>query len=349
MAVIAIIGAGLAGLAAACELSAAGHRVTLFEKSRGVGGRAATRRVEGVRFDHGLQYVKSPTAAIADLLQASGGAIDIGRPVWIFDQAGHVQPGDPELNAEPKWTWPDGVTALAKYLAQGLDVRFEATVTAIRTMAEGGYGIDLAGAERPIAAEAVLLTAPAAQSAAILRAGDLPNRRLTELTTALDGVMYRRCISLTMAFANRPQVPWYALVNIDRGHAISWLACEHDKPGRAAESLGLMTAQMADSWSVANWESMVRGQFAPDSLPEPAQNVPALIEALSGQSLGAPLWVNVQRWRYALPDNGLDADALNAAGDGIYLAGDMAAGQGRAHLAIESGWHTARLMIEHLR
>lgn len=41
---IAIVGAGIAVLACARVLADAGHRVTVYEKSRGVGGRMSTRR-----------------------------------------------------------------------------------------------------------------------------------------------------------------------------------------------------------------------------------------------------------------------------------------------------------------
>ncbi|NBY26365.1 MAG: FAD-dependent oxidoreductase, partial [Betaproteobacteria bacterium] len=40
---LAVIGAGMAGIACARTLVQAGHTVQLFEKSRGVGGRMATR------------------------------------------------------------------------------------------------------------------------------------------------------------------------------------------------------------------------------------------------------------------------------------------------------------------
>ena len=49
---IAIIGAGLAGLSAARALTAAGHTPVVFEKSRGLGGRLATRRTEFGPIDH---------------------------------------------------------------------------------------------------------------------------------------------------------------------------------------------------------------------------------------------------------------------------------------------------------
>jgi renalase len=53
---IAIIGAGMAGLSAATHLVENGHSVTVFEKSRGIGGRMSTRREGDFEFDHGAQY-----------------------------------------------------------------------------------------------------------------------------------------------------------------------------------------------------------------------------------------------------------------------------------------------------
>ena len=54
---VAVIGAGISGLVCARLLVEQGMEVTVFEKSRGVGGRMATRRTpEGCHFDHGAQY-----------------------------------------------------------------------------------------------------------------------------------------------------------------------------------------------------------------------------------------------------------------------------------------------------
>ena len=44
---VAVVGAGIAGLAAARRLAAAGVEVTVFDKARRPGGRLATRRAEG--------------------------------------------------------------------------------------------------------------------------------------------------------------------------------------------------------------------------------------------------------------------------------------------------------------
>jgi renalase len=72
-----------------------------------------------------------------------------------------------------------------------------------------------------------------------------------------------------------------------------------------------------------------------------------MVRALAGD-LGAPLWANVQRWRYALPDSGCDGGTLNGSGSGLYFAGDFVAGLGRLHLALASGREVAARMLDEL-
>ena len=53
---VAIIGAGIAGLSCAQELQGHGFSVTIFDKSKGVGGRMSHRYFGDWEADHGAQY-----------------------------------------------------------------------------------------------------------------------------------------------------------------------------------------------------------------------------------------------------------------------------------------------------
>ena len=65
---IAIIGAGITGVTVA-NLLQKKYNLTVFEKSRGVGGRIATRRAEPYQFNHGAQYFKIENKEFKDFLQ----------------------------------------------------------------------------------------------------------------------------------------------------------------------------------------------------------------------------------------------------------------------------------------
>lgn len=65
---IAIIGAGISGLTVAKELAKL-NEIVVFDKSRGIGGRMATRRVDGYHFDHGAQFFTAKSEEFKELCQ----------------------------------------------------------------------------------------------------------------------------------------------------------------------------------------------------------------------------------------------------------------------------------------
>lgn len=58
---IAVVGAGLGGLAAACTLAARGRKVVLFDKNSWLGGKAAPLEQDGFRFDMGPTILTVPS------------------------------------------------------------------------------------------------------------------------------------------------------------------------------------------------------------------------------------------------------------------------------------------------
>ena len=90
---VAVVGAGMAGVVCARTLVQAGHRVTLLEKSRGLGGRMSTRHTEFGGFDHGSQYFTVRDARFETALRSN--ATSVVRPwsastVRVLDEFGHA-------------------------------------------------------------------------------------------------------------------------------------------------------------------------------------------------------------------------------------------------------------------
>jgi hypothetical protein len=334
---LAIIGGGMAGLAAAHKLrhEQPAIQTVIYEKSRGMGGRAATRHAHGAVFDHGAQYIKAPTPALERLLNdtlAHETLVTIDAPVWTFDSANTITQGDKKQNSDGQWTYSDGITRLAKELARDIDVR---TGTRIGRIAQAARSFVLFDTEGNTvgAADAVLLTPPAPQTADLIQGSALPAAAQHTMLAQLADIRYRRCLTLTLGYdAVLGERPWYALVNTDKQHPISWLAYEHRKPHRPMTNQHVVIAQMAPQWSVDHWD---------DELPALQNQITALLSNVLDEDLRTPRWSDRQGWRYSQPDTGADFDQLNNALPGVFFAGDYTAGQGRVHLAIEQGWKVA--------
>ena len=69
---VAVIGGGWAGCAAACELAATGHRVTLFEAARTLGGRARRIEAGGRALDNGQHILLGAYLDTLRLMQLVG-------------------------------------------------------------------------------------------------------------------------------------------------------------------------------------------------------------------------------------------------------------------------------------
>ena len=119
---IAVVGAGMAGVVCARTLVQAGHRVTVFEKSRGLGGRMSTRRTEFGGFDHGSQYFTVRDKRFETALRSN--ATSVVRPwsastVRVLDEFGHVLASAPPPT-EPHFVASPGMSALVNLWAQPL-------------------------------------------------------------------------------------------------------------------------------------------------------------------------------------------------------------------------------------
>jgi len=123
---IAVIGCGMSDVSCARYLREHGFQPTIFEKSRGPGGRLATRRAgKAIVFDHCDQYIAAHSAAF----QAAGTeAIETGT-------AQHWQPKSldrPCLEMEDWIVGTPAMNASVKPLADGIDVALLGTHADIR-------------------------------------------------------------------------------------------------------------------------------------------------------------------------------------------------------------------------
>lgn len=212
-----VIGAGLCGLTVAAGLARAGVPVTVLDKSRGLGGRLATRRAGDWRFDHGAQYLRPKSDAFAAFM---GG---LGPADW--PQVPGARVGTP------------GMSALVKPLAAGLDVRTQQRVSGLARAGGAWIATDQDAAELARAARLVVAV-PAPQAATLLP--DDP------LGMQAGAVPMDPCWTLMAAFDARPDLP-EALRDVDG--PLGWIARDASKPGRTGET---WVAQASAKWTRAH-------------------------------------------------------------------------------------------------
>ena len=339
---VAIIGAGVSGLAAATTLQDAGVNVTLYEKSRGVGGRGATRKRDGFTYDHGAQYFKQANSQSISLISERFRTPDlfqIEKPIWTFDAHNTISEGDPKHNAEPRWCYRDGLTSLSKRMAQGLHIHCETRISALAEQPDVGWQLFDHHGELIDSYDRVLVTVPLTQAIDLINISEIETELRSAIIEQAYKAEYNPLISVMLGYYPRPRTrPYYALVNTDKAHPISWLAWEHEKdPRRAPQDAGLLIAQMAPDYSREHWLS-----DDDTLLHDVAERVSTLID----EHLPPPYFIDVQRWRYALPAHTADGDALNrlTLPRGLAFSGDAFVG-GRMQLALDHGVSIAQQII----
>lgn len=308
---IAIVGAGMAGLAAARRLEDAGIGCTVIEKSRGLGGRMATRRVDGLQFDHGAQY-----------FTARGPRFQARVAEW--QRRGAVTQWMPG-----RWVGTPGMTAPARSLAEGLSVIRGGPTTAL----EGNPGrwspaVDpgcggLVESER---FDGVILAIPAPQVMPLAASAGVH-------FPELERVRYAPCLTLMLALEHATDVREPAL--IPAAGPVAWIARNSTKPGRTG-SREILVAHANPEWSRQHIDAH------PEYLGE------ALLGALRPHIGSArPVYRSVHRWLYARVEETAGVPFLWDSVRKIGACGDWAAGP-RVEAAFDSGEALAVAVLETL-
>lgn len=313
---VAIVGAGLSGLAAARSLRAAGHGVTVFDKGRRPGGRANTRAHGDRRFDHGAQYftVRDDTVRswVAEWLDA--GIVAEWSADFVYIDTKGTQPAQPAT----RYVGVPGMVDVALHLADGLDVRSGVRIVQVHreagrwSLADGDGG-SWDGFHR------VVIAVPAPQAIPLLTAAPT-------LADRAGSVSMEPCWAAMLTFPEPLELGFDAA--FVRTGQLSWVARDASKPGRPPEEAWVV--HFNADWSRHHRETSREGvaELAGDALRHRFPAIPT------------PDFARAHRWGHALaPKAGEDIlydDAL-----GIGACGDWCA-EGRIEGAFKSGLQIAR-------
>ncbi|MEM6639041.1 MAG: FAD-dependent oxidoreductase [Pseudomonadota bacterium] len=326
---VAVVGAGAAGAAAARTLADHGHAVTVFEKSRGAGGRMATRRVDDGTFDHGAQYFSARDAGFLRRVEAweqdGAAARWPARLVHIRSDGRADAAGDSK-----RFAFAPGMNTLAQSQLHRIEVTTGCRVE--RLVQKADKWLLSAKDESMGPFDAVVLTPPAPQLGELLTDSALP------VPPAIADATFAPCLAAMVTLPLDADGAGFDAAFVEDDE-LAWLACDSAKPGRK-------TASGLSHWVLHATESFSARHIDADKQTVAAELVSALARRFPDWP--TPTEAHGHRWRYARVANAVATPARSVSSvSGVWLAGDALGGDSSVETAWLSGVAAAaRVMAE---
>lgn len=327
---VAVIGAGLSGITCARQLAATGQRVCILDKSRGLGGRMATRRVllqsaaepsgarsgddlvtnDTVRVDHGLRYWQPKTeglqALTAELVTAG---VLKQWPVNAYEILTR-EVLTPAAQSAPFYVADAGMSAIAKYLSGGFTLG-ENLLTDHRAMSlrysKDHWRIECEATETIVARQCAIAT-PVPQAIDLLKtvskqrsADDERGEAIAAAIAKMECATYHPCITVLAGYDAQYQRDALELVPGDV--SAGWMVT--DKVGTSTDWVGLDSSKRSNNPNqgpviVIHSKPDFARQYLETGDLQPAASV--LLRASARKLkpwIAQPSWFQIQRWRYA--------------------------------------------------
>tara|TARA_B110000879_G_C11161758_1_gene509430 strand:- start:1771 stop:2766 length:996 start_codon:yes stop_codon:yes gene_type:complete len=325
---IAVIGAGLAGLTFSNQLSSQAE-ITVFDKSRGVGGRLATRRSLPFHFDHGAQFIKADREPFKALMYSlkSQGVVEAWHARFAELKESQIISNRVWSDAFPHYVGVPSMNSMAKALAEPLNLKLCSQIDRLEKQGSQWQLYDTAGLALGLF-DWVVLALPAPQALSLYPA----LKAINDLTNlhSMTG-----CYALMIGLDSPLSLPFD--VAFVRDSCINLISVNSSKPGRDKEYSLVIHAD--NKWSQMHIDD--DQNFVTQCLLEEA-----------GKQLASDLsktrHTALHRWRYANqvkqtgPKYYLNSEAKIAACGDWFI-------QGKAESAFISGLNLSQNMLTHLK
>ena len=313
---ILVIGAGMAGLAAASDLKAAAKNVLVIDKARGPGGRLSNRRMDGAIAEHGAQFATARSPRFQALMQ-DWEARGLVEP-WFYSLNG-------ETESHPRYRGVPTMSVLAKQLGSGLDIMLSQRASKV-ALSGSGWLTTLESGET-IFSESVVISSPVPQTQALLEAGNIA--MLARDKALLEGIEYDPCIAVMATLSQPSAIAAPGALRFSEG-PIEWIA---DNQLKGASAKPAVTIHACADYSRDNWDRD-RDEVAQELL------------AAASEQLGATIDVyQVHGWLYSKPVAPIEPRYLMISDiPKMVLVGDAFGGP-KVEGAVLSGWAAAEAIL----
>jgi len=303
----AVIGAGMAGVTIARQLLEQGKTVTLFDKSKGTGGRMSSRSWQGGWIDHGAPYFAAQSDAFGGYLQ-SHLAPEVCRP-WQVQVR-----GIPDQDEWPGYIGIPRNSSITRCLLG--DINFQPATRIARLERQGNSWVLFNDGGSLLGSwDLVVVTAPAPQTYALVH-------NVCEIANQVKKAQMEPCwvaaVQLSVPLSTATEVM------IDPAPGLRRIVANSAKAGR--NNNGVYLLQATADWSQEHLEA------SPD-------RVGVKLCDLFSQNISAvrrPELLFAHRWRYALTKMPLGKDCLWSQDLQIGVCGDWCLGR-----TVEDAWISA--------
>ncbi|MDB9512975.1 FAD-dependent oxidoreductase [Kamptonema animale CS-326] len=325
---IAVIGAGMAGLICAQQLRQAGYSVAVIEKSRGAGGRVATRRLHATRADHGARYLEPQGEMVQQLIEIMRdrdilqfwtdtvyefGTTEGREAVAKYSPSSSPSPSPlsfPPSPSQNRYAPPSGMNSIGKFLAHNLEIWYSRRALAITPTESKTWHLTLETVgenEHPqeLTAKAVVVAIPAPQALMLLtETKDLPS----EFIATLGSIEYHPCITVMAGYPSERHQdlaklnPAWKAITFSGDSPLAWIGLDSSK--RQDSQQPVFVVQSSPNFAQNYLEAPDLELVGQDLLERAAEYLMPW--------LSAPEWLQVHRWRYAFCQHPLSISCLTA-------------------------------------
>lgn len=339
---VAVVGAGLAGLSCAKRLKELGFGVVILEKSRGLGGRVATRRLQDTWVDHGNPYLSVQGNFTKQLIQTLCEQ-EICH-LWLdsitqLSTSGELEP----YSNKPAYVSHTGLSAIAQVFATDLEIWRSCRVINLTLTSTQTWNLRLetdSNYTNPVEAKSVVLAIPAPQALMLIESSAIKNLAPSFLAD-LASVQFNPCLAVMAGYDARhlsDLSPQWQSLRIDSHPILSWVSVESSKKKNSELPIFIFHSSSSFAQTYLDTSNLeIAGQQLLDSASQ-----------LLFSWLNTPLWFQVHRWRYSLPLHSLSVSCLVATDPlPIVCCGDWCGGD-LIESALNSGFTAADKVLKNL-
>jgi len=326
---VLIVGAGLSGLIAACELQKENIPVTILDKGKSVGGRLATRRIQEGIADHGAQFFTTRSDIFREHVQMwiEAGVVRVWGHGWSDGSLKRTH-----ADGNPRYVVEGGMNQLAQFIKSQLkdvEIHTHMEVGDIQYYDES-FNLTTNN-QKAFRASHLILTPPAPQAMKLARSEWFTDTERNEL----ERIAYGPCLCGMFVVEGDVDLPEPGAIQ-NFQNKFYWIA---DNKAKGISEQRIITIHAESRWSESKYD-------APDE--EIAEE---MLEGLQPFFIDNPkiLETQIKRWRYSVPLTTYPRDYLACENLPLYFAGDGFGGRGRVEGAYLSGYTLGKDLANQLK